>query len=48
MNWKKFEGKLLHISVESVHPYGFEEDEVTIKVLETDERVDFRVHVKED
>ena len=43
MDWKKYEGKLLHIQVGSVCPYGPGEDEVSIKVLETDEYVNFRV-----
>lgn len=48
MDWKEFEGKLLHVVVENVYSYRYEEDEVTIKILETDGRVAFRVYTEED
>jgi len=48
MNWKEFQGKLLHISVKSVCPYGPEEDEVSVKVIETDEYITIIVDAKEN
>ena len=43
MNWKEYEGKLLHIFVETVYPCGPEEDEVSIRVIEPDEFVRLRI-----
>jgi len=43
MNWNNYEGKLLHVFVESVIPYGPEENKVSIRVLESDEYVDIRI-----
>ena len=48
MNWKEYEGKLLHIRVSSVNSYGPEEDAVSIRVLETNEHVTVKVFAEED
>jgi len=48
MDWKKYQGKLLHIKVRSVFPYAPGENKVSVDVIEADEFVDFIVDSKED